>query len=287
MNKDNEFYVLRSDIEKELHYYDLSGLVVHCPYDDPQQSEFFKYLRDNFHDLGLSKLIATYSGNSTMYVYDGQLIEQSMDNNGNFSATIPVIQSDIIITSPPFSLFGEFIDLLTTHRKQFLCVGTLNSVVQYKNIFPLIKEGKVWLGVNFGTFLFRVPDTYDQYNVLTGEQGNKLVKFGNIVWYTNYRSNYSRPYLPLTTGDITAYRRYDTYNAIDVSRVREIPNLSARIGVPITFLQYHNPDQFEIICELNHGCDNRYDHARPIINKKELPPRIIIKKKQTMTEGDF
>lgn len=282
-DKNDEFYTLRSDIEKELTYYDLSGLTVHCPCDNPERSEFFKYLRDNFQNLNLKQLIATSYDSNIIYSYNGRTDSQLYtNNNGDFTITIPSIASDMIITNPPFSLFRDFINLLVKYQKYFLCIGALNGV-KYKDIFPLIKENKIWLGANHGTFNFKVPDDSNHNNVFVISSGEKFAKFGNIVWYTNYpNSSYRRPYLKLQNKAITDYDTYDTYDAIDIPKVKDIPDLPVLMGVPITFLQYHNPEQFEIIGELNHGCDNQYDFAKPIVKDKELFPRIIIKKAGTL-----
>ena len=278
-DKNDEFYTLRSDIEKELIHYDLSGLTIHCPCDNPEHSEFFKYLHDNFQKFNLKQLITTSYDSNIICSYNGRTETQLYtDYNGDFAVTIPVTASDMIITNPPFSLFRDFINLLVKYQKYFLCIGALNGV-KYKDIFPLIKEGKIWLGANHGTFNFKVPDNSNRNNVFITPNGERLAKFGNIVWYTNYpNSSYRRPDLTLQNKTKNDYNVYDTYDAIDVPKVKDIPDLSTPMGVPITFLQYHNPEQFEIIGELNHGCDNQYDFAKPIVQGKELFPRVIIKK---------
>lgn len=275
--KNDEFYTLMEDIEKELEHYSFKGLRVHCPCDNPKYSNFYKYFKDNFERLGLKELVATSYDSNTITAYNG--FEEVLHNpNGDFRKTIPMINSDIIVTNPPFSLFREFINLLVQLSKHFLIIGALNGV-KYKDTFPLIKEGKIWLGVNHGAMNFIVPEDFVKDNVFIDNHGRKLAKFGNIVWFTNHTSTYTRPFLSLITAKATDYQSYDNYNAIDVPKVKNIPDLSCEMGVPITFLQYHNQDQFEILGELNHGCDNQYDFAKPIIKGKELFPRILICKK--------
>ena len=160
-------------------------------------------------------------------------------------------QSDIVITNPPFSLFREFINLLVDNEKQFLIVGNQNAIT-YKEVFKLIKANKVWLGVdNGGTKWFRVPDDYDIQTESRKkiENGIKYFSMGSIMWFTNMDN-------PKRHEEIALYKKYsaneypfyDNYDAIEVSRVAEIPvDWNGVMGVPITFLDKYNPWQFEIV----------------------------------------
>lgn len=164
-------------------------------------------------------------------------------------------EADIIATNPPFSLFKEYISQLVEYGKKFIIIGSKNAIA-YKEIFPLIKENKVWLGNGFpnGNAFFRVPVEYARewadgvYNPETG-----LVKFRNVSWFTNldFKKRHERLTLYKKYSP-EEYPRYDNYDAIEVSRVSEIPyDYEGAMGVPVTFLDKYNPEQFEILgmCE--------------------------------------
>lgn len=161
-------------------------------------------------------------------------------------------QSDIVVTNPPFSLFREYIAQLIEHDKKFLLIGSQNAIT-YKEIFPLMKDDKLWLGVdNGGTKWFRVPDDYDHITTESRkkiENGIKYFSMGSIMWYTNMDNPKRheeialfRPYNPQD------YPTYDNYDAIDVSKVADIPvDYDGVMGVPITFMDKYNPKQFKIV----------------------------------------
>lgn len=160
-------------------------------------------------------------------------------------------RSDIVVTNPPFSLFREYVAQLIEHDKKFLILGNINAIT-YKETFPLIKEGKIWPGVAFNkAFTFAVPDSYFSK---TGERdagGHQIVKVPAIAWFTNLDHGKRHEDLDLIRyyeGNEDAYPRYDNYDAIEVSKVKDIPaDYEGVMGVPITFLDKHNPDQFEIV----------------------------------------
>ena len=170
-------------------------------------------------------------------------------------------EADIVVTNPPFSLFREYVAQLVEHDKKFLIIGNQNAIT-YKEIFPLIKADKLWLGVdNGGTKWFQVQDDYD---IKTDSRkkivdGTKYFSMGSIMWFTNLDHGRRHQRLPLMTMDEnlkfsknlkgkTAYDRYDNYDAIEVGTYREIPSdYNGVMGVPITFLDKYNPDQFEIV----------------------------------------
>lgn len=160
-------------------------------------------------------------------------------------------QADIVVTNPPFSLFREYVAKLVEHNKKFLILGDQNAIT-YKEIFKLIKENKIWFGYdNNGTKWFQVPNDYDipTESRKKVENGIKYFSFGRIMWYTNLDTtkrhqdfNFYKKYSP---GE---YPKYDNYDAIEVSKVSDIPkNYEGVMGVPITFVDKYNPDQFEII----------------------------------------
>ncbi|MEJ0053906.1 MAG: adenine-specific methyltransferase EcoRI family protein [bacterium] len=220
-----------------------------------------------------------------------------LDGEGDFRSPESVEllkQADIVVTNPPFSLFGEYIDQLVQYQKKFLILGNQNAI-KYKNVFKLIKENRMWLGYdNGGTKWFQVPDDYDiqTESRIKIENGVKYFSMGSIVWFTNLDTTKRhidftmyKKYKP------EAYSKYDNYDAIEVSRVVEIPmDYGGEMGVPITFLDKYNPDQFEIIDLLNRYTlfdsqqtneDVRRRHSHTCnINGKAVFSRILIKNKQ-------
>jgi hypothetical protein len=160
-------------------------------------------------------------------------------------------QADIVITNPPFSLFREYVAQLVAHDKQFLIIGSQNAFT-YKEVFRLIKENKVWLGVdNGGTKWFRVPDDYDIQTESRKkvENGIKYFSMGSIMWFTNMDNPKRHEEIPLYKKYTPSeYPQYDNYDAIEVSKVAEIPaDYPGAMGVPITFLDKYNPVQFNIL----------------------------------------
>ena len=171
-------------------------------------------------------------------------------------------ESDIVVTNPPFSLFREYVAQLIEHDKKFLIIGNFNAVT-YKEIFPLIMANKAWLGesIRSGDREFRVPDSYplEAAGVRVDEEGNRYIRVKGVRWYTNLDHGRrheplnlmtmedNRRFNPDAKGDL-AYAQYDNYDAIDVPAYKAIPSdYDGVMGVPITFLDHHNPDQFEIV----------------------------------------
>jgi hypothetical protein len=169
-------------------------------------------------------------------------------------------ESDIVVTNPPFSLFREYVAQLVAHGKKFLIIGNTNSIT-YKEIFPLIKNNRLWLGCtnfNVGMF-FEVPDDWEHFHHIDKETGRKIARVSTSCWYTNLE--HGRRHHPLNLMTMAdnlrfsknlrgkaAYDRYDNYDAIEVGTYKEIPSdYDGMMGVPITFLDKYNPDQFEIL----------------------------------------
>lgn len=315
-NAKDEFYTTRQDIEAEMcHYSDyFKGKVVYCNCDDPMESEFWKFFVRNFKAYGLKRLIAThYEPDDKNYAY---MLEISGDTNGDGKVDWrdePVVtqipcngdfrsayciellkQSDVVVTNPPFSLWRQYIAQLIQYDKKFIILGNVNAL-KYKDVFPLVKNNKVWLGVSIhsGDRKFYVPDDYPLEAAGCGvdEEGKRFIRVKGVRWYTNIdiprrhikmdlRGNYY-------SGNEHRYPKYDTYDAIDVSQTTDIPcDYDGVMGVPITFLDKYCPEQFEIIGELNHGCDNEYDFGRPVVNGHEKFPRILIKRKGKQDDED-
>jgi hypothetical protein len=209
--------------------------------------------------------------------------------------------SDIIITNPPFSLFREFLAWIVEANKQFMLIGNIN-VITYKEVFPSIKQNKIWLGTGMGRWIsgFVVPETYELYGTEAGidNSGNRIVATNNCLWLTNIDHGKRHKPLPLMTmkdnlkfnkklKGIDSYSKYDNYDAIEIPYTDAIPSdFKGLMGVPITFLDKYNPDQFEIV-----GCS--YDYGRPdnwskkinmavTVNGVNVYKRILIKHKQSV-----
>ena len=195
--------------------------------------------------------------------------------------------ADVVVTNPPFSLFRDYMALLMAHNKKFLIIGNLNAV-KYKEILPLFMMDKVWLGCNSGHYWFKVPDSYEEKKTdfKIDDAGQKWRRMGNICWYTNLDTERRHEDLVLFRQyDARKYPRYDSYDAIEVSKTADIPcDYMGTIGVPITFMTKHNPRQFSILGVLNSGSGNEYDFAKAIVNGKQLYARILIRRKQAENE---
>jgi hypothetical protein len=171
-------------------------------------------------------------------------------------------QSDIVVTNPPFSLFREYAKQLFKYNKKFVIIGNLNAIT-YKEIFPLIKDNKIWLGpsITSGDREFEVPQGVIDMNKFTGEirDGKYYQRVVGVRWFTNLdHGRRHQPLSPMTKEEVIKFgtkkpfEKYDNYNAIEVSFVKYIPSdYKGVMGVPISFLDKYNPDQFEIIgmCE--------------------------------------
>ena len=290
--KNDEFYTQYEDIEKELRHYaeHFVGKTVYCNCDNPEWSNFWAYFRNNFYHLGLKKLVSThYEPNGVSYKLEivgnedknGQLgipdyIKTSLEGDGDFRSDecIEILKSvDIVVTNPPFSLFREYINQLVLYNKKFIIIGNQNAIT-YKEIFPLLKENKMWLGYGFngGNAYFSIPkgaeDKYSKgvYNEKTG-----LVKFRNCLWFCNLDiSKRHEEFLMYKNYTPEEYPKYDNYDAINIDKVSDIPcDYYELMGVPITFLDKYNPEQFEVI-----------GLAAPLINKKHKYARILVKRKE-------
>lgn len=177
-----------------------------------------------------------------------------LEGDGDFSSKecLAIMdESDIVVTNPPFSLFRKYVATLIEHNKKFIIIGSL-SAVTYKEIFPLLKENIIWLGMGFqkGDAYFRIPsDNVKEfakgvYNPKTG-----LVHFRNCTWFTNLDLKRRHEDIILVKRHSSEeYPHYSNYDAIDVKTLADIPcDYDGVMGVPLTIMQYHNPDQFEIV----------------------------------------
>lgn len=302
--KNDEFYTLYEDIENELQHYPgaFQGKTVYCNCDNPEWSNFWKYFHLNFKKLGLKKLVSTHyekdveqNGHPYKMEYEGGNdaditagVKTPLKGNGDFASDecIEVLkEADIVVTNPPFSMLREYVNMLEEHNKKFLIIGNPNAVT-YKEFFPLLKENKVWIGAKpwSSEMYFGVPEEQADYLVKNKKEGSAyVIRNGQILgraatlWLTNLdikkrhekfilRKNYKPAEFP----------KYDNYDAINVDKVTEIPcDYAGVMGVPTTFLDKYNPEQFELI-----------DSIRPVIDGRVLYARVIIKNRHPEPPAD-
>lgn len=214
-----------------------------------------------------------------------------LEGNGDFRSgeCVELLrESDIVVTNPPFSLFGELVSLLVEHHKNYLLIGSQNALT-YKEIFLLIKNNLAWTGYRFGEMKFRVPSSSEprQTRYWVDESGQKWRSLGNAMWLTNLDIERRHKHLKLTCRySPEKYPRYDSYDAIHVKTVAEIPyDFPGTMGVPVTIVDKYNSEQFEILGEAKHGSDNEYDLFKPTIKGKEFFMRILIRNRLVSQDG--
>ncbi len=304
--KKDEFYTQLTYIEKELAHYKeyFRDKVVFCNCDDPEESHFWKYFEMNFEHLGIKKLVSThYETEKPSYKleivgdrnHDGKInsldiIRTPLNQNGDFRSPecIEILEeSDIVVTNPPFSLFREYVAQLEEYNKKFVIIGNMNAIT-YKDIFKLIKENKIWLWATLDgrNIWFRIPDYYEKYHKI--ENGVKYAFVASTVWFTNldYKKRHEDMILYKTYNE-SEYLKYDNYDAINVDKTKDIPlDYIGNIGVPITFLNKYNPEQFEIIDGLNRysildwPTEETKGKYLAQVNGKPIYIRIIIRNKK-------
>lgn len=204
-----------------------------------------------------------------------------LEGDGDFRSTECVEllkESDVVVTNPPFSLFREFLAELMKYGKDFLIIGNINAIT-YKEVFPLIMQNKMWLGasIHSGDREFRVPDSYplQAAGYRVDENGTKYIRVKGVRWFTNldYAARHEdlilyKHYTP------EEYPHYDNYDAIEVSKTTEIPcDYFSNMGVPITYMDRHNPDQFEIV-----GTDYQVAESVDLGNGKRGTGRFYLQK---------
>ena len=202
----------------------------------------------------------------------------------------PLDEADIVVTNPPFSLFREYVATLMEHDKRFVIMGNINAIT-YKEAFPLLRDDRLWLGYNkVKEFVVPSADHPERGNIVTDGKGGLIAKFGNICWYTNLDITKRHEDLLLYRRykeDPSRYPKYDNYDAIEVSKVKDIPeDYWGVMGVPITFMDKYNPDQFEIIgCSESEGrgfsnglWDPASKTAQPIIDGHKIYKRLFVRR---------
>lgn len=295
--KNDEFYTRYEDIEAEVMKYrkQFRDKIVYLPCDDPaeKKSEFWSFFVNNFDSFGLKKLIAThYNEEGKAYkiwidsdttndgfIDDADAMQEDLKGNGDFRSPecLEIMKEcDIVCTNPPFSLFREFVDAIMTADKSFLIIGNQNAFT-YKEIFKLIRDNKIWTGYNM-VKKFNQPD-------------GSIKTFGNVCWFTNLDTIKRNEELVLTKNyDINIYPTYENYKAIEVDKIANIPSDYFEVmGVPITFLDKYNPNQFEILGHTSSSdmsdaveelrTDSKHRN-RGLINGKEKYDRVLIRRKK-------
>lgn len=319
--KNDEFYTRLNDIAREMvHYrehFKNKTVLLNC--DDYRDSQFFRFFTLQFEMLELKKLIATgykEDGKGVVCTYEGhgrpepggmpdesKMIVSELQGNGGFESEECVElmrEADIVVTNPPFSKFRDYVAQLIDMEKKFLIIGN-NNAIPCKEIFPLIKENKLWLGI-YAVKSFIVPDNYEAKNVVV-EDGIKVAKFGNICWFTNLthkKRNLEQILYRKYYGNEDKYPKYDNYDAIEVSKVKDIPeDYFGVMGVPITFLSSYNSNQFEILgsqqwskgIELEQiytgNKESVHDDKSTLIKGKETYSRIFIKRKMSPNKKEI
>lgn len=283
-NKNDEFYTQLTDVSKELMHYKkhFEDQVVLCNCDDPTWSAFWRYFHLNFAKLGIKKLISThYDRNEPTYKmeYEGgndnnveEGIKTPLKGNGDFRSDecIELLkEATVVVTNPPFSLFREYVAQLIELKKKFIIWGNTNAIT-YKEFFPLLKDGRIWAGYLFNkTCIFKVGKGYKYNEKITQQMndGHKYGKVPSISTFTNLDIPKRHEKLILWKNYTSEeYPTYDNYDAINVNKISDIPaDYNGIMGVPITFLDNYNPDQFEIIglgvTESGKECGVRTDYT--------------------------
>ena len=265
--KNDEFYTQLTDVSKELMHYKqhFKDKIIFCNCDDPTWSAFWKYFHLNFSALGLKKLISThydkteptykmeYTGGDDNDIEVG--VKTPLEGNGDFrnkECLYLLDECDIVVTNPPFSLFREYVAVLMEHNKKFLIWGN-NNAITYKEFFPLLKENKVWLGyIANKTCVFRLSDEYTKWDEKITKQMNDGHKYGKchaISVFTNLDIQKRHEKIILWKNYTSEeFPDFDNYEGINVNKVTDIPcDYNGIMGVPITYLDKHNPEQFEIL----------------------------------------
>lgn len=325
----DEFYTQLTDIEKELEHYTkhFRDKIVYCNCDDPRVSNFFEYFSSNFEFLGLRKLITTCYKNQQLDLFsrkdseraiyleyfgdtDGDLMVSSdeidvheLQGDGDFRSPecINLLkEADIVVTNPPFSLFREYVAQLIKYEKKFLIIGNMTAVSS-KYIFPLIRSNKMWYGpsIKSGDREFGVPDHYPltASSHRIDRSGNKYIRVKGVRWFTNLEHDKMHEKFRLTAKySPDKYPKYDNYDAIEVSKTKNIPkDYDGVMGVPITFLDKYNPEQFEILgsdYDVKTGLLNEIINPewkgkidRGYVKGKRQWARILIRRKKTVNEN--
>ena len=304
-NQMDEFYTLYETIEKELAYYTnyFKGKRVYCNCDNPRKSNFWKYFKTNFKKLGLDSLISTFYGENAcitkIYVKNNKLVEKvtKLKGNGDYRSEecIKILKSaDIVVTNPPFSLTKYFIPLMYKYKKDFIVLGNQN-ILTFRDIYPLVLKGLLRMGVTIhsGDVKFQIPDEYNLIGNAYSDDKHKYARVTGIRWFTNLEHGYCPQKINLHSlkwnlknnsklikklkqkYGCVKYQSYDNYPAIEVPYTSAIPDdYDGVVGVPITFLDKYNPEQFKLV-----GFRKGLDGKDLKVNGKETYFRFLVQKR--------
>lgn len=311
--KKDEFYTQLPDIERELKHYKkhFKGKVIYLNCDDPRVSNFFHYFSYNFESLGLKKLIATCYKSQAMDLFslndseEAIWLEYEGDRNANGVPDVKEIgirhlkgdgdfrneesiellkQADVVVTNPPFSLFREYVAQLIKYDKKFLIIGHQNAIT-YKEIFPLIRDNKLWLGYGFKRNMAHFGSSYED-TASDADHKEGMIRVSGVQWFTNLDiSKRHENFVLYKTYNPDEYPKFDNFKAIEVSKTVDIPlDYPGVMAVPITFLNKYNPEQFEILgCTYDHGRPNKWSDdtkMAPIINGQSIYKRLLIRNRE-------
>lgn len=307
--KKDEFYTSLEDVNAELvrykKYFKGKKVLLNC--NDTEDSAFWQFFLKNFDAWQLEELVGIsyvedghgevitvrtdLDINSDGFIDEHDIVRTTLVGDGSFGSEESkeyLAKCDIVCTNPPFSLFRDFMAILFESGKKFIVLGN-NNAITYKEIFPKIKNGEMWLGYSSNkTMTFRMPDTYESETL--NAKGVKLGKVPAISWYTNLPVSRQEEPIPLTASYYDdankreTYPTYDNYDAIEVGKVVNIPkDYFGVMGVPITFLSKHCPEQFEIVgCSYQYGdCGVHHDGKswNGLVNGVDKYKRLFIKRK--------
>ncbi len=298
-NKKDNFNTQYCDIENEIkHYTDYNpyifkDMIVVCPC-ETKSSNFTKYFINNFFKFGLKILIVIIYNPNGRGSY-AAITENNINNivfkllNGNGDFRSEEVQkifkfSDFVITNPPFSLFREFVKVISSLNIKYSIIGNQNSIA-CKDIFKLIKENKLWMGYGFsGNIGFFINEEYEDY-AKSAEHRDGMIRVNNVVWFTNIDYDNSEKLRTLNLKSLeenefkgVKYYNYENYDAINVDVVKNIPNdYYGIMGVPLTFLHKYDKKQFEIL-GLGASGNCEFKHKRKMIILENGKPKIKLDK---------
>ena len=286
--KNDEFYTQLSDIENEMKHYrkHFKGKKIFLNCDDPVESNFWKFFSMQFDVLGLKKLTAThYNENGSSYSlclseYGKEPKRKELKGNGDFRSdeSIALLKKcDIVVTNPPFSIVGEFLDTLMKHDKKFIYVGNFMNVSR-QDVFKYFKEKRMWCGVSPRSMDFALPKDATSFDSIDAN-GNKIKKV-NTVWFTNLEHTKQHlehdAYLYTKDGK---YTRLDNNGFLNVDKATDIPkDYYEEMAVPITFMAKINTNQFDILGVMSSTKITSSNLGYPILNGNRKGARVVIKR---------
>ena len=314
--KNDEFYTRIQDVEAELYHYrpHFKDKVVYLNCDDPRWSAFWRFFCLQFSVLGLKGLIATHYTGVTEPGEPSFMIEAKrgrddtmpggwvdpktggvqtpLEGDGDFRSPECVEllkRSDIVVTNPPFSLFREYIGQLMEYDKEFVVMANKNSIT-YKEVWPYIHSGNLWVGatsLNGGRWMILPSDIeVESDKVKLDSDGNRILNVAGVCWFTNL-DHHKRHEELITWKKYSPeeFPHYDNYDAIEVSQVKHIPaDYDGIMGVPITFLDKWNPEQFEFLGASDNGAvpeDLKLPHFKrhnePYVDGRKVYKRLFIR----------